>query len=91
MLCGRPVVATEAGGVVELVETGKTGWLFSPGDSQQLAQTITTCRNQPEYTAKIVHQAHIQATQRFELTATNQQISQLLYQVLEKSTPSQKR
>jgi glycosyltransferase involved in cell wall biosynthesis len=91
MLCERPIVASAAGGVVELVETDKTGWLFSPGDSQQLAQIITTCRNQPEYTANIVHQAHIQAIQRFKLTATNQQISQLLYQVLEKSTQSQKR
>jgi glycosyltransferase involved in cell wall biosynthesis len=91
MLCGRPIVASAAGGVVELVEFDKTGWLFSPGNSQQLARTITTCRNQPEYTANIVHQAHIQATQRFELKATNQQISQLLYQVLEKSTQSQKR
>lgn len=85
MLCGRPIVASAAGGVVELVETDKTGWLFSPGNSQQLAQIITTCRNQPEYTAAIADQAQIQANQRFELTAINQQISQLLYQVLEKS------
>jgi len=27
MLCERPVVAAGAGGVVELVEPGKTGWL----------------------------------------------------------------
>lgn len=85
MLCGSPVVAAAAGGVVELVETDKTGWLFSPGDSPQLAQIITTCRSQPEYTATIANQAQIQARQRFELTAINQQISQLLYQVVEKS------
>jgi glycosyltransferase involved in cell wall biosynthesis len=86
MLCGRPVVAAAAGGVVELVEIGKTGWLFSPGNSQQLAQIITTCRNQPDRAATIAHQAQIHATQRFELTATNQRISQLLYQVLDRSS-----
>ena len=86
MLCGRPVVAAAAGGVVELVENGKTGWLFSPGNSQQLAQIITTCRNQPSQAATIAHQAQIQATQRFELTATNERISQLLYQVLDRSS-----
>jgi glycosyltransferase involved in cell wall biosynthesis len=86
MLCGRPVVAAAAGGVVELVENGKTGWLFSPGNSQQLAQIITTCRNQPARAATIAHQAQIQATQRFELTATNERISQLLYQVLDRSS-----
>jgi glycosyltransferase involved in cell wall biosynthesis len=87
MLCGRPVVAAAAGGVVELVEIGKTGWVFSPGNSQQLAQIITTCRNQPDRAATIAHQAQIHATQRFELTATNQRISQLLYQVLDRSSP----
>jgi len=87
MLCGRPVVAAAAGGVVELVEIGKTGWVFSPGNSQQLAQIITTCRNQPNRAATIAHQAQIHATQRFELTATNQRISQLLYQVLDRSSP----
>lgn len=86
MLCGRPVVAAAAGGVVELVENGKTGWLFSAGNSQQLAQIITTCRNQPSQAASIAHQAQIQATQRFELTATNERISQLLYQVLDRSS-----
>jgi len=30
MLCERPVVAAGAGGVVELVEPGKTGWLVPP-------------------------------------------------------------
>jgi glycosyltransferase involved in cell wall biosynthesis len=86
MLCGRPVVAAAAGGVVELVENGKTGWLFSPGNSQQLAQIISTCRNQPSQAATIAHQAQIQATQRFELPATNERISQLLYQVLDRSS-----
>lgn len=82
MLCGCPVVAAAAGGVIELVETDKTGWLFSPGDSQQLAKIITTCHNQPEQAKTIAYQAQIQASQRFELSAINQQISQLLDQVI---------
>jgi glycosyltransferase involved in cell wall biosynthesis len=85
MLCRCPVVAAAAGGVVELVDIGKTGWLLSPGDSQQLAQIITTCRNQPQQAAMIADQAEIQAIQRFELTAINQQISQLLHRILEPS------
>jgi glycosyltransferase involved in cell wall biosynthesis len=82
MLCGRPVVAAQAGGAIELVETGKTGWLVPPGNPQQLAEIINTCRNQPEYAAAIAKQAQIQASQRFNLTATNQQIAQLLDQVV---------
>ncbi len=82
MLCGRPVVATAAGGVVELVEPDVTGWLVPPSDPQQLAEVITNCCNQPEHAAAIAHQAKIQANQRFNLTNINQQIAQLLVQVI---------
>lgn len=78
MLCGRPVIASEARGAVELVETGKTGWLVPPGNPQKLAEGITTCRNQPEYATTIAQKAQIQASQRFDLTIINQQVSQLL-------------
>lgn len=84
MLCGRPVVAARAGGVVELVEHGVTGWLVPPGEPQQLAEVITTCRNQPEHTATIAHQAQSQASQRFHLATINQQIAQLLCRALKK-------
>jgi len=78
MLCGRPVVAAQAGGAVELVETGKTGWLVPPGNSQKLAEAISICRNQPEHTATVACQAQVQAKQRFYLNTINQQIAQLL-------------
>ncbi len=82
MLCGCPVVAAAAGAVPELIEVGETGLLCAPGNAQELAQLITTCRNQPEYSAKMGQQAQIQAAHRFELTAINEQIYQLLGSVL---------
>ena len=82
MLCGRPVVAAEAGGAVELVENGKTGWLIPPGDPQKLAEAIASSRNQPEQAAIIARNAQIQASQRFHLKAINQQVSQLLCRVV---------
>lgn len=81
MLCGCPVVAAQAGGAVELVETDKTGWLVPPGDPVKLAAAIATCRNQPDRTTTIAHQAQVQASHQFQLKAINQQIAQLLYQV----------
>lgn len=78
MLCGRPVVAAKAGGAVELVETGKTGWLVPPGNPQELAKVVNTCRSQPEYATTIACQAQVEASQRFHLTTINQQIAQLL-------------
>lgn len=78
MLCGRPVVAVEAGGVVELVENAVTGWLVPPGNPTLLAEVITSCRNQPEVTGAIARQAQHEACERFNLTTINQQIVQLL-------------
>jgi glycosyltransferase involved in cell wall biosynthesis len=78
MLCGRPVVAAQAGGAVELVEPGITGFLLPPAEATLLAEIITTCRNQPDHTAAIAHQARTTASQRFHLTNINQQIAQLL-------------
>ncbi|HAJ60785.1 MAG TPA: glycosyltransferase family 1 protein [Cyanobacteria bacterium UBA8543] len=78
MLCGRPVVAAKAGGAIELVEPGITGFLVPPEQPQQLAEIITSYRNQPEKTVAIAHHAQNQASQRFHLQTINQQIAQLL-------------
>jgi L-malate glycosyltransferase len=40
MAYGLPVIASRTGGLPEIVEDGKTGWLFEPGSSQRLAHTI---------------------------------------------------
>lgn len=85
MLCGRPVVAAEAGGAIELVESGITGFLVPPEEPQQLAEVIISCRNQPEKTAAIAHQGQCKAFERFHLQTINQQIAQLLSQTLSNS------
>jgi len=81
MLCGTPVVATKAGGAIELVEPSQTGWLVEPGDVEGLAATINTCCQQPELSANIAQQAKLQASQRFDVATINQQINQLLSKV----------
>ena len=42
MACGKPVVATAAGGIPEIVEDGVTGLLVPPRDAAALAGAITT-------------------------------------------------
>ncbi|PZV18479.1 MAG: glycosyltransferase family 1 protein [Leptolyngbya sp.] len=82
MLCGTPIVAAAAGGVIELIEHGKTGWLSPPGDVLKLADIIQQCHSQPGQAIAIAHQAQQSASQRFNLDTTNQQIAQLLQQVV---------
>ena len=86
MLCGTPVVATLAGGAKELVTAGKTGWLVAPGDAMELAVAINDCQNQPGQSANMAAAAKLQASQRFDVAAINQQIAQLLSRVVKKSS-----
>ena len=48
MACGRPVIASRAGGAAEIVEPGVDGLSFSPGDVGQLAGAIARLAADPD-------------------------------------------
>ena len=85
MLTGTPVVAAEAGGVIEWVKNGQTGWLVPPGDPLPVAEVIKFCSHMPEAANTIAEEAQRHASQHFDLQVTNRQIAQLLSQVRELS------
>lgn len=79
MLCGTPVVAAAAGGAMELVEDGVTGWLVTPGDALKLAMTIRQCYVRPDDLMKSISRAaQLQASQRFDLATIDREIHRIL-------------
>ena len=46
---GTPVVATGHGGILDIVQPGKTGFLFSPGNVEELAASIVESRTRDLY------------------------------------------
>lgn len=46
--CGLPTVASDIGGIPELVIDGTTGFLFPPGDARALAERIDRIAGDPE-------------------------------------------
>lgn len=45
---GRPVIASDAGGMAEMVDHGVNGFLFRRGDATALAQIMTKVADEPE-------------------------------------------
>ncbi len=80
MLCHKPVIATAAGGAVELIENGQTGWLTPPKDPLKLAEIINQCQTEPEAVQVIAQAGEISAKHRFNLSSIEQQIERLLSQ-----------
>lgn len=81
MLCCRPVVGAAAGGAVELINHGHTGWLTPPGNAQKLADVINTVYSQRELADTVAQKGKQHAQACFDLTNTNKQISDLLHQI----------
>lgn len=50
---GKTIVASDIGGIPEIVKNKKTGLLFSPGDSNDLAGKIRLLWNNPELAGKL--------------------------------------
>ncbi|MGE5505743.1 MAG: glycosyltransferase family 4 protein [Actinomycetota bacterium] len=54
---GKPVVASQVGGVPEIVEHGRTGWLVPPADPTALADAIEHVLRCPGDAAKVAAEA----------------------------------
>ncbi len=48
MACGVPLVSTDAGGIPDLVESGRTGWLVPVGDDGNMADRVAGLLRNPE-------------------------------------------
>jgi glycosyltransferase involved in cell wall biosynthesis len=61
----RPVVASAAGGIGDIVVDGVTGWLADPGDSEVLARKLFDVASRPEEARRVAAQGRAQAQTRF--------------------------
>lgn len=66
MASGKAVIGSRIGGIPELVDDGKTGLTFKPGDFQELAQKINTLINNPNCAATMGKAARKKAEELFD-------------------------
>jgi len=61
----RPVIASRAGGIPDIVIDGETGWLSDPGDSEVLARRILDVISDPDEARRVAAQGKRRAEARF--------------------------
>jgi glycosyltransferase involved in cell wall biosynthesis len=75
------VIATAAGGAIELIEPEVTGKLVPPGDAQALACAIAELLAAPHTAARMTQQAYSSACDRFSLAVMLQNFDRVLQSV----------
>lgn len=82
MLAGKPIISTAIGGPKELIEDGKTGLLYKPGNHTELADKIQRLYENPEERIKLGTAALIWAESRFSRKRYAKQVLDLLNETL---------
>jgi glycosyltransferase involved in cell wall biosynthesis len=82
MASGLPVVATDVGGVPELVVNGTTGLLVPAGDSAEMTAALDTLLNSPGLRAKMGHAGRERVAQHFTLAQSVTALEKIYFSVV---------
>lgn len=74
MACGRAVIASEAGGAAELIETEVNALGHPPGDALRLAESITLLASDPQLRARLGAAGRATAERRFSRARLGQEL-----------------
>ena len=78
MAMGLPVVASRVGGLAEIVEDGRTGFLVKPGDAVELAGAVRRLMDSPDMRARMGQAGRCRAVEHFSLDVTTANLEALL-------------
>ncbi|GGH09227.1 glycosyltransferase [Silvibacterium dinghuense] len=81
MLAKRPVIATRAGGALEIVRDKENGLLVSPGDSAALATALMQLQNHSELRVRLATNGRLSAEREFSIQGMIHGIDQAIHQL----------
>ena len=81
MLARRPVVATRAGGAVEIIDDEVNGTLVPPGDVDALAGAVRGLLADPDRASSLAKAGYVKALERFSVQAMQEGVAQQLQEV----------
>ena len=79
---GKPVIASNVGGIPEIIEHNKTGLLFEPDDIEQLKQNILTYWNNQDLAIEHGKNGYEQAKNNYTEEKYHEQIMKVYEQVI---------
>jgi glycosyltransferase involved in cell wall biosynthesis len=82
MAAGTPVVATDVGGIPEVVRDGETGWLVAPDDPEALAAAAREILANPAEAERRAGNARKAVAERFAAERTARALEDMLYEAL---------
>lgn len=85
LLSGIPVVATNVGGLPDLIEPGTTGWLVSPRDSKALAGAMLDALRNPEEARRRAIEGRERARSLFDIGKVGREVAAIYEEVLSRS------
>jgi len=77
MASGKPLIATDSGGTPEIVQDGVSGYLFTFGDSQGLAEKILYFCNNPDLAKKMGQAGRKRVEDNFSIEKNVRQIEDI--------------
>lgn len=85
MLSKRPVVATRAGGVTDIVDDGENGLLCAPGDAAELARILDRLKDDSPLRDRLTESGFVHATKRFGTERYVESVERILGDVAAKA------
>jgi glycosyltransferase involved in cell wall biosynthesis len=82
MACGKPVIATNAGGPAEIIQDEVDGILVAPSDAEAMAKQIVRLANSESERLRIGGRARETAVKRFSWEAVAEKYHQLYSEIL---------
>lgn len=84
MAAGRAVVASRAGGPLEMIEHGRTGWLAAPGDAEDFAASLAILLADPNLRKRLGDAARQFAVEHFDAPAAADRFTKQLVEIYKK-------
>lgn len=81
MAVGRPVVGSRAGGLAEQILDGETGFLFEPGDSEELARHLEILLGDPALRQAMGAAGKARVREHFSLEHTHRAMSEVFLEL----------